>query len=126
MPWKPSRNADRQRSAGTARRSLGAGKPFRMSGASMNRTAIVTCTLTALAALGAGLLATDAAKPASYANDFAKAALGKVSDDMLILNGGFTVKEEAGNRLLELPGTPLDTFGVLFGPEAQVTSDVRM
>ena len=27
-----------------------------------------------------------------------------------------TVKEENGNKFLELPGAPLDTFGVLFGP----------
>ena len=31
-------------------------------------------------------------------------------------DGGFTVKEENGNKFLELPGAPLDTFGLLFGP----------
>jgi len=51
-----------------------------------------------------------------YTNGFDKAGLEKVPDDMLVLDGGFTVKEEGGNRFLELPGAPLETFGVLFGP----------
>ena len=51
-----------------------------------------------------------------YENDFEKAALDKVPDDFLVLDGQFAVKEEGGNKFLELPGAPLDTFGVLFGP----------
>jgi hypothetical protein len=51
-----------------------------------------------------------------YTNGFDKAELEKVPDDMLVLDGGFAVKEEAGNKFLELPGAPLETFGVLFGP----------
>lgn len=51
-----------------------------------------------------------------YTNSFDKAELEKVPEDMLVLDGGFAVKEEAGNKFLELPGAPLDTFGVLFGP----------
>jgi hypothetical protein len=51
-----------------------------------------------------------------YENNFEKAAVGKVPDDLLILDGGFAVKEEGGNKVLELPGAPLDTYGVLFGP----------
>jgi hypothetical protein len=35
---------------------------------------------------------------------------------MLLLDGAFAVQEEAGNHFLELPGAPLDTFGILFGP----------
>src|SRR4030095_9103532 len=42
--------------------------------------------------------------------------LDKVPDDMLVLEGGFAVREDAGNRLFELPGAPLETYGVLFGP----------
>lgn len=57
-----------------------------------------------------------------YHNNFEKAELNKVPEDMLVLDGAFGVKEEAGNKFLELPGAPLDTFGVLFGPTA--TSDV--
>lgn len=51
-----------------------------------------------------------------YENRFEKAEVGKVPDEMLVLEGGFAVKEEAGAKFLELPGAPLDTFGVLFGP----------
>src|SRR5438128_2017237 len=51
-----------------------------------------------------------------YENNFEKAELGKVPEDFLVLDGAFAIKEEAGNRFLELPGAPLDTFGLLFGP----------
>ena len=53
---------------------------------------------------------------AIYENDFEKTGLNKVPDDFLVLDGQFAVREEGGNRFLELPGAPLDTFGVLFGP----------
>ena len=33
--------------------------------------------------------------------------------------GGFTVRAEGGNRFLELPGAPLDTFAFLFGGSQQ-------
>jgi hypothetical protein len=55
------------------------------------------------------------AKPL-YENNFEKAAIGSVPDDFLVLDGGFAVQETNGNKYLELPGAPLDTFGVLFGP----------
>jgi hypothetical protein len=51
-----------------------------------------------------------------YQNNFEKTEAGKVPDDFLVLDGQFAVKEEGGNKFLELPGAPLDTFGVLFGP----------
>ena len=51
-----------------------------------------------------------------YENKFEQAEIGNVPDDMLVLEGGFGVKEENGAKFLELPGAPLDTFGVLFGP----------
>src|SRR5438874_13641621 len=51
-----------------------------------------------------------------YENNFEKAEVGKVPEDFLVLDGAFTVKEEGGNKFLELPGAPLDTFGLLFGP----------
>src|SRR5215212_9933321 len=53
-----------------------------------------------------------------YENDFSKAELGRVPDDFKVLEGGFLVKAEEGNKLLELPGAPLDAFTVLFGPTA--------
>ncbi|MCI0534496.1 MAG: hypothetical protein L0Z50_04645 [Verrucomicrobiales bacterium] len=51
-----------------------------------------------------------------FENTFQKAAIGSVPEEFLVLDGGFVVKEEAGNKFLELPGAPLETFGVLFGP----------
>lgn len=53
---------------------------------------------------------------AIYAQDFEKAELDKVPDGMLVLDGGFAVKQAEGGKVLELPGDPLETFGVLFGP----------
>ena len=51
-----------------------------------------------------------------YQNDFEKAETGSFPDDLMILDGQFTIEEESGNKFLRLPGAPLDTFGVLFGP----------
>jgi len=62
------------------------------------------------------LLALAQSPPPVFENNFEKAELNTVPDDFLVLDGQFVVKEEGGNRFLELPGAPLDTFGVLFGP----------
>jgi hypothetical protein len=51
-----------------------------------------------------------------YENNFEKEQVGKVPEDFLVLDGGFAVKEEAGNKFLELPGSPLDSYSVQFGP----------
>jgi hypothetical protein len=51
-----------------------------------------------------------------YENNFEKAALDQAPEDFLVLDGDFAVKQSDGNKFLELPGAPLDTFGVLFGP----------
>jgi hypothetical protein len=58
----------------------------------------------------------DGASKTLYENNFEKAAAGPVPDDFLVLDGDFSVKESEGNKYLELPGAPLDTFGALFGP----------
>jgi hypothetical protein len=50
-----------------------------------------------------------------YQNDFEKADLDSTPADFLVLDGEFAVKHSDGNKYLELPGSPLDTFGVLFG-----------
>ncbi len=65
---------------------------------------LITCTSAA-----------DTAKPI-YQNDFSKAEVGKLPEEMLLLDGGFAVQDVNGNKVLQLPGAPLDTFGVLFGP----------
>ncbi len=51
-----------------------------------------------------------------YACDFENAETNKLPADFLVLDGAFVVREENGARFLELPGAPLDTFGLLFGP----------
>ena len=53
-----------------------------------------------------------------YQSDFAKADLEKAPEDpaMMILDGGFVVKQEGTNKFLELPGAPLDSYGIVFGP----------
>ncbi len=51
-----------------------------------------------------------------FKQDFDKIEIGQVPDGFLVLDGGFAVKEESGNRFLELPGAPLDSFGAQFGP----------
>ena len=56
-----------------------------------------------------------AAEPV-YANDFEKDEVGKTPKDFLIISGAFTVQQDGANKVLELPGEPLDTFGALFGP----------
>ena len=59
--------------------------------------------------------AADSAKPL-YQNNFTTNEVGKLPEEMLLLDGGFAVQEVAGNKVLQLPGAPLETFGVLFGP----------
>jgi hypothetical protein len=73
-------------------------------------------TFSAVVALIALTFGAFAQQSVLYSNNFEKAELDKVPDDMLVLDGAFAVKQEAGNRFLELPGAPLDTFGALFGP----------
>jgi len=50
-----------------------------------------------------------------YQNDFEKAELDQAPADFLVLDGEFAVKQSDGNKFLELPGSPLDAFGALFG-----------
>jgi hypothetical protein len=64
------------------------------------------------------------AEPAAlYQNNFEQAAVGTVPDDFLVLDGAFAVKQDNTNKFLELPGAPLDSFAVQFGP-AETTNIV--
>ena len=77
-----------------------------------------------------GISASNAAKAGKplYQNDFSKAEIGKLPDDMLLLDGGFAVQDLNGNKVVRLPGAPLETFGVLFGPteSANVAASARV
>lgn len=64
-------------------------------------------------AISAGMLLA-AGKP-TFEQDFTTAPVGDLPAEFMVLDGQFTVKEEAGNRFVELPGSPLESFGVLFG-----------
>ena len=63
----------------------------------------------------ASLVTTALAQDATYKNDFQSAEPGKLPQDVMVIDGGFTIAEEGGNKFVELPGAPLDTFGLLFG-----------
>jgi len=83
---------------------------------------VITGTILALS-IGAISARAEDAKPL-YENNFEKAEVGKVPDDFLVLDGGFEVKQADGNKFLELPGAPLETYSVLFGPTSK--SDVSV
>lgn len=51
-----------------------------------------------------------------FAEDFQKLPPGPLPDEFLVLGGDFAVKVAETNHFLELPGTPLDSFAVQFGP----------
>ena len=83
--------------------------PLRLC-ASAAKLVILSCACWCLAAHAA-----DTVKPL-YQNNFTTNEVGKLPEEMLLLDGGFAVQEVAGNKVLQLPGAPLETFGVLFGP----------
>lgn len=62
--------------------------------------------------------AADAAVKPVYENNFQNNDGEKMPTEFLVLGGDFAVKEDGGNRFLELPGAPLleESCGVLFGP----------
>ena len=71
--------------------------------------------LLAVVAMQTAGLSAEENKPL-YENNFEKAEVDKVPDEFLVLDGGFVVKQDGANKLLELPGAPVESFGVLFGP----------
>lgn len=81
--------------------------------------------LLSLAALFAAL-PLCAAEPL-YKNDFESATVDKAPAEVMIMAGTFEVKQDGANKVLELPGEPLDTFGMLFGPSSKedVTATAR-
>jgi hypothetical protein len=56
-----------------------------------------------------------AASP-TFSENFSSQNLGRPPDSFLILDGQFEVREDGGNKFLELPGAPLDSYGLMFGP----------
>ena len=73
--------------------------------------------------IGLTALTTHAAEPL-YQTNFEKTKTGEVPEDFLVLDGDFAVKQEGGNKYLELPGAPLDAFGFMFGPSARHGNEI--
>jgi len=78
----------------------------------------------------AAVLALSAARAAEplYHNDFTAAEIGQVPAEFMVMSGDFALREDAKDgKFLELPGEPLDTFGLLFGPapKGDVTASAR-
>ncbi len=61
----------------------------------------------------AGLAAADSAL---FEQNFNSLPAGPLPKEFLALAGDFSVAVEGSEHYLELPGSPLDTFGALFGP----------
>ncbi len=83
---------------------------------------LAACALLLAHVLSGAALGADGAV---FQNDFEAAAPGSAPAGVTILAGDFKVAEESSNKFLELPGSPLDTFGLLFGPAqegAQIAS----
>src|SRR5688572_13318100 len=51
-----------------------------------------------------------------YQNNLENSPVGPVPEELMVLEGNFSVKQEGTNKFLELPGAPLELFGLLFGP----------
>ena len=60
-----------------------------------------------------------------YQNDFQKTELGPLPDEFMVIDGQFTVKENAGNKFIELPGAPLEAYSFLFGPKENTNVAVQ-
>ena len=69
-------------------------------------------------------LGADTPGPAPYSNDFEKVEVGKVPDEIMVLDGTFAVREFESNKCLELDGTPIGAFGALFGPAGLISCEV--
>ncbi|MGA7882040.1 MAG: hypothetical protein WBL40_05225 [Terrimicrobiaceae bacterium] len=60
-----------------------------------------------------------------FETDFESTQVDSVPEELMVLAGQFSVREIGGNRVLELPGNPLEDFGALFGPAQSDAVAVR-
>jgi hypothetical protein len=70
----------------------------------------------------------DQALPATtvlYRQDFQGIPAEKMPDEFMVLSGEFLVKGDGTNQFLELPGAPLDSFAVQFGPAGKDNLSAR-
>ncbi|MBX3745198.1 MAG: hypothetical protein KF833_07790 [Verrucomicrobiae bacterium] len=69
--------------------------------------------------LASALLVTPAAPAAEplFQEDFSQRDLGEVPDDYIVIAGySMAVRELDGNRFLEIPEAPVESYGLMFGP----------
>src|SRR3954451_7214282 len=96
----------------------------------MSRQLLDRSSLLAFFAIAAAtfLLAAEVKLPPAdqpYKVDLFKLAAGaKPPEELYIVNGAFTIADDAGKKVLELPGNPLDSFCLLFGPNDQTATEV--
>jgi hypothetical protein len=81
----------------------------------MKPSAFMRRTLSLLFALAICSVGAEAPKQL-FGENFDAAAVGRIPEGFKVLAGGFVVQQDGSAKFLELPGAPLDTFGVLFGP----------
>jgi hypothetical protein len=60
--------------------------------------------------------AADAPAKSLFHDDLETAEVGKLPAGMMVMSGDFAVRQDKDGKFIELPGEPLDTFGLLFGP----------
>jgi len=67
---------------------------------------------------------TRAAEDIIFFQNFDNLTKDKIPDEIIVVDGKFSVKSESNNKYIELERAPLDNFGILFGPE--IKSDVSV
>jgi hypothetical protein len=102
-----------------------------MHGIIMKRRILSLAALMATLVAGsvAAVAATNPVTPSAlFACDFTAIPAGSPPDSFMVIQGDFAVKESGTNKWLELPGAPLDSHLVLFGPvtNANVAVEARV
>jgi hypothetical protein len=82
--------------------------------------------LSLVVAAGWPFAAWDARASELYSLDFQSSPLRTVPEDFFVLKGEFSIQENEGQRFMELPGQPLDTFVALFGPSLKSNVEVTL
>ncbi len=61
-----------------------------------------------------------------FESDFQQSPLNEVPPGFLVLDGAFTIQTEGDQRFLELPGAPLETFGLLTLPKENFKDNIAI
>lgn len=64
----------------------------------------------------ATIVAKTTAPEPLFSCDFSKLPEGALPESFMVMQGDFIVKDLGTNKVMELPGAPLDSHSVLFGP----------